>query len=213
MNPDGSANPVKVRGMSLMFGFGGKAQTTVIPMTKWLKAAGLNIKDVQVGAEVNSADGLIALQQGRVGGTWLLTPVWKLAPEKVPDARYMESSGFSLASYMMSKDFMASRPDVAKAILRATMRAQRTYLQGNYHADAKMVAAMAKATGAPETSITGTPALQFTTDLLYSKQAQQNMLDAQDAWFQVGGILQYPQPMTIDKMVDETLVKQVAAGQ
>jgi ABC-type nitrate/sulfonate/bicarbonate transport system substrate-binding protein len=183
----------------------------VITIAPWLKAnGGYGLKDVRT-TELSATDTLVALQSGSVDIAYLLTPFWQQA-DKGNYAKYIPNTSYSLASYMMSTDFIKQQPDVAKALLRATMRAQRTYLQGDYHADPKALAAMAKATGTPEANLSATPSLRFTSDLIFSKTATDKMMAAQQAWLDAGGILQYDKSLALERMVDNSLAQQVLAG-
>jgi NitT/TauT family transport system substrate-binding protein len=167
------------------------------------------VKDIQI-TEVAPADILVGMKQGSIDGGYIVTPFWKQL-EKDGTAKLVPNTGFSLASYIMPLDFIKAKPDVAKAILRAIMRTQRTYLQGNYHNDAKVVAAISQAVGAPETTITSADPLNFTKDLIFAPSATQVMQDLQQVWLD-NNILQYKTAIPLDKINDLSMAQDVAAG-
>jgi NitT/TauT family transport system substrate-binding protein len=208
---DGRLIESKIKGMRFNFATGGLSHSNAGMIARWLKEhGGYTVKDVQVVA-VGSSEALIGMQQGGVDGSVLVTPFWKEA-EKSGIAKFFPGTGYSLASYIMSTDLIKKQPDVAKAILRAVMRTQRTYLQGNYHNDPRVVAAISKAISAPETTITASNALVFTKDMLYTKAAEQTMQDDQAVWLEAGGIVEYKQPIPLDRVNDLSLAKDVLAG-
>jgi NitT/TauT family transport system substrate-binding protein len=209
-NSDGSVNKAKVKGMQFNFGSGGYASSTVVPIARWLKASGFSINDVHP-TELSGADTLAGLQQGSVGAGYLQSPFWLTAAQG-NFARLVPGTGFSLASYIMETNFTNTQPEVAKAILRAMLRTQRTYLQGDYHANAAVLAALVTATGSTADAIKATPSLRWTTDLMPTTAIVQNIADAQDDWLQAGGILQYQQALPMERINDVSLAKDVVAG-
>jgi NitT/TauT family transport system substrate-binding protein len=161
---------------------------------------------------MGSSDAVLAMQQGAIDMSLFTSPFWK-AIENMKIAQFVPGSGYSLSSLIMPVAFEQQQPEVAKAILRAIVRTHRTYLQGDYHKDAKVVAAMAKTTGVQESTITASDPLVFTTDLQYTKDAEQSITDAQTFWAQAGGLLSYTTPLALDKINDTSLAKAVVAGQ
>jgi NitT/TauT family transport system substrate-binding protein len=168
------------------------------------------VKDVS-GTELAGADALAALKAGAVGASYVQSPFWQQI-EKEGYARLIPGSGFSLASYIMETNFMKTQPDVARAILRALLRTQRTYLQGDYHANDLVVEALSKATSSPVETIKATPAMIWNTDLQPTPTMLRNIAEAQADWLEVGGVLQYTDPLPMDRINDLSIVNEVIAG-
>jgi NitT/TauT family transport system substrate-binding protein len=112
----------------------------------------------------------------------------------------------------MSTDFIKNQADVARALLRAIMRSQRSYLQGDYHVDPNVLPALAKQTGVPEDSITSAPSLVFTKDLQPSQSTIKAETDSQSVWLMARNVLQYTQPLPLERIQDLSLATAVAAG-
>jgi NitT/TauT family transport system substrate-binding protein len=139
-----------------------------------------------------------------------VTPFWKQA-ETDGFARWIPGTGTDNATYIMQKDFYIKQPDVAKAMLRALVRTHRTYLQGDYHPDAKVMDVIAKAMNIPAATIIA-PGLQlrFTSDLKFTPKVDQLTLDDQAVWIATGGCT-YSTPLPLDRINDTMVLDAVLA--
>jgi NitT/TauT family transport system substrate-binding protein len=209
-NADGSVNKAKIPGMSINPGAQGASSSSTLAVIAWLKDNGYTLKDVKV-TSLNFGDDIVALGNSAIQAAYVITPFWNKL-EQTNVARYINGSGFSLASYTMPTDFMKNQPDVARAIMRAIVRTTQTYLQGDYHKDPKILAALVKVLNTPEASITGVLPLNFVPDLMFAKVSLDAMQACQDMWLSQPGTLQYQQALPLDKLVDMSLVQDVLAG-
>jgi ABC-type nitrate/sulfonate/bicarbonate transport system substrate-binding protein len=209
--PDGKPLPDKVKGQKVNYGGGGMAHSNAGVVTQWLQSGGLQPSDIEIST-LGAGDSLIALQQGAITASYIVQPFCEQA--KAGDyAVKVPNTGYSFSSYMMSADFLKNKPEVAKAILRALARTSRTYLQGDYHQNEQVVAALSSAIGIPPEQLKASAPFKFTTDLQFGQPAIDSMLNDQNVWLSAGNVLSYNQAMPVDKFVDTSLAKQVLAGQ
>ena len=209
LNPDGSLNCADVPKMTFNFSTGGIGASIVYVIQPILAKCGYSLTQVR-SASLGGVDSYPALQNGAVSLTYLNTPQAQQAANG-NFAKLLPKTAYSLASYMMATSFVHKQPQVAAAILRAIMRTQRTYLQGNYHQNNQVVSAISAGTGFTPTQIAQDEPLLFTTDLNFSASANAAVLGIQDIWIKYG-IVNYKKPLTLAQINNSSLAAQVAAG-
>ena len=209
LNPDGTLNCADVPKMTFNFSTGGIAASIVYVIKPILDKCGYSLTKVK-SASLGGTDSYPALENGAVSLSYLNTPQAQEAAN-ANFAKLLPNTGYSLASYMMATSFIKSQPAVAAAILRAIMRTQRTYLQGDYHSNQQVVNVLSQNTGATAAQIAQDEPLLFTTDLQFSKSADDAVLGIQNIWIQYG-IVAYKQPLTLSQINDMNLATQVANG-
>jgi NitT/TauT family transport system substrate-binding protein len=161
----------------------------------------VTISDVSL-SPLFGANALIALQTGALQAADLFAPsssratstgAAKLAVEVPPGG-----------GAMIMGSVLKNQSAVAEAIARALLRTQRTYLQGDYHANPQVVSVIAKSLGIPTSAVTSpsNPNLIFnpagTYPVAYLAPAQEYYLSLTPK------ILTYSQPLTTAQLVDDT---------
>ena len=108
---------------------------------------------------------------------------------------------------------LTSRPMVARAIVRALLRTERTYLQGDYHANAQVAAAIAQALGVPVSAVASplNPSEVFDPSGSYPESA---LGPYQNFYMSVTPkIITYSKPLDVNSLVDSGLTASVLSGQ
>jgi NitT/TauT family transport system substrate-binding protein len=164
---------------------------------------------------VSGANLLVGLQTGSLDLSVLYDPLVStpglrgyaspvLLANKIPNVATQDVGG-----WVLSGDFMKSQPKAAAAFLRAVVRTERTYLQGNYLKNPATVQALASVTGLPVATVKTFTPDTFTPALMNSKVY---IADLQKDWTEVGGqILSYTKPLTVNQVVSNTILKKVLA--
>jgi len=211
---DGEVDVDKLRGATLALGTTGLGSVTTIPVSLFLAEHGLTLADVKV-KNLGGAEMLLAVENGLVDGGTLLTPFW-LETEKSGVARFVgsyggtEDGGFSANWYEMSQTFIDEKPEVARAMLRAILRTVRTYLQGDYHANPEVLAAISEVLDVPEATILAAPAYYFDPEMGLDSTVVEL---AQEVWIEfVPDALSYSEPLPVDAVTDHRIVDEVLAG-
>jgi NitT/TauT family transport system substrate-binding protein len=112
------------------------------------------------------------------------------------------------STYTMSADFIEDQPEVAEAIMRAITRTVRTYLQGDYHADDEVMAALSEAFGVPVEAMRQTPPLVFDPDMGLDVELLERI---QNVWID-NDVLEFDEPLPSDQLVDRSVVERVLGG-
>lgn len=201
--PDGEPDPERLRSATLAFGGLGMAGTpTLYEVVDWLERYDVDIEDIDE-QHLNGADMLIAMENGSIDGGWILDPFW-LELERSDTARFVAGQSASVGGYIVGPSRTA-RPDAIHAFFRALLRTTDTYLQGNYHEDPDVVAALAEIIGVDAETITATPPLVFVPEMRIDPDAAERV---QQEWFDLG-LLEYDEPLAVDEFVDQSPVEAV----
>jgi NitT/TauT family transport system substrate-binding protein len=191
-----------LRGGKIATGTIGAAASSVLPVQRWLDDFGWSVDDVEI-ASLNSADLLSALENGAIAGGYLLAPAWQMADQGDYAQLVSGQPPLSAGVYVMTEDLIRSEPDVAAAIARAMLRTVRTYLQGDYHADAEVMDALAEALGSPVEALTAGPSLVFDPDMGIDTDMIEEL---QEVWIEIGDVLSYDTPLPPADVVDTSPV-------
>lgn len=209
---DSSGNiiPDKLKGAKIAAGTGGIGSPSAYAINAFLQANGASLGDIQSPA-IGGSDIVVAIESGGLDGGYVLTPQWlSMKPEVAKYAGMFggfDGAGFSASAYEMNQTFIKNQPEVAEAIMRAIVRTIRTYLQGNYHNDPKVLAALAEVTGSPADALAKAPSVVFNPNLALNGQMMQ---DIQEMWIQYSpDTLSYKTPIPLDKLTDRQLVEKV----
>ncbi|OYD61466.1 ABC transporter substrate-binding protein [Rhodococcus sp. OK302] len=108
---------------------------------------------------------------------------------------------YTLVGWVGSEKFLNEKPDVAMAFFRAIARTQRSYLQGDYHANPDVAAKLADQMGITTDRIKELPNLLFDSNFGLGEKN----LEAQAYWRELG-LLTYPTDMTADQVYDTRYV-------
>ena len=109
----------------------------------------------------------------------------------------------TLGKYIFGTRFLNDEPETAEAIVRALMRTNRTYLQGDYHDDPEVMTILSEALGAPEESIASVSEYVLDPELGIDLDF---VTEAQKIWI-AGEGLDLEQPIDPSRFVDTTPVE------
>jgi NitT/TauT family transport system substrate-binding protein len=198
----GSATPetfdyASLRGTTIAVA-GGQGTTATYTFRKILERGGLTLSDVEF-VRVNAPEQLIALENGAVDGAYLLDPFW-IEAEKGTAAKFVSAAipGVSLGGFFFGGSMLEGDPAVGDAFIRALARTTRTHLQGNYHEDPEVVAALVAALEVPEENLLRTPPLVFDPDLTIPEGL---MAELQEGYIEEGS-LGYSELLPDDRIID-----------
>jgi NitT/TauT family transport system substrate-binding protein len=210
----GEIIPEKLDGAKIAAGTGGIGSPSAFAINAFLEDNGASLDQIESPA-IGGSDMLVAIEQGSLDGGYVLTPQW-LSLEDGDVAQYagmyggFGGEGFSASAYEMSQTFIDDQPEVAAAIMRAIARTVATYLQGDYHADPEVLAALAEVTATPADSIASAPPLVFNPEMPINGEMVE---DIQTMWIEYApDTLAYKEPIPVDKLVNRDLIEQVLAG-
>jgi NitT/TauT family transport system substrate-binding protein len=179
-------------------------------LTLILDKYGMTVKDVDEVA-IGFPEMLIALSNKSLDVAMLPEPYTTTAEQQglgvviVPEEHV--GAGELTSMVFMSEAFMHDRHDVAVRFLRALLRAAKETGEG-YTKDPAMDALLAKATGLKLEAIRDSVAYAFDPTLDIGKYAPS--LERQEAAFRKNGRLSYPATLSMDKLVDASLIREAA---
>jgi NitT/TauT family transport system substrate-binding protein len=204
---DSSGKPdvCKFKGRTIAVGGpSGLGGTGTLAVAKLLSACQLTAKDIRV-SPLTGANAVTALQAGAIDAAVLYDPLYRTFQQsgvaKAAETFYTPGGAFD--GLPAAGIFMGPRrhtdPAVTDAIIRAVARTDRTYLQGDYHHDPKVRAALTKTLGVPDAYFDATPSLLFDPNLAFKLTS----VDAlQRTWLDIGGLLTYTRLMTPTQIAD-----------
>ncbi len=205
LKPDGSLDVDKARGMKIVPGVGGLGNGGMLPVYEYFKEYGLSMTgDVEVVSLSSPADVAIALETGSIGGGLLLSPFWVDAREK-DHSELVAAKGFLAGGYAANKDFIENEPEVAAAFFRAVSRTIATYLQGETRTSPETLELVAEALKQPLEVIEASPGYEF-DPTLPPPFNDEVFSGFQEMWFELGGILDYDEPLRIEDMLDRSVI-------
>lgn len=160
---------------------------------------------------VVGANLLVALQQGAVDLAFLLSPL----PD-TPGIGDYAALAYSIGVNDPGTDYAGwalgpvrnRQPAVADAFVRAVVRTVRTHLQGDYLANAEVLAALARALGVPADVLAKSRPVVFRPDQRFRTGA--GLAQLQGYWGDAGGLLSYDTPIDGSRVVDAGIADRVA---
>lgn len=169
-----------------------------------LAKAGLTLRDVS-WKSMAMADIVIGLENGAVNVALLLDPAWhKADPGKVAFA-FPFPPGIVLGGYLFGPNLLEKRRAVGEAFVRALARTVRTHLQGNYGADPRVVAALAREMQLSEAQVrTSAQSMQFPVDMAIHKDLAALL---QKSYLSTPAILTYDKPLPDAQVIDRTFLR------
>ncbi len=211
---DGNVIAEKLKGAKIAAGTGGIGSPSAFAINAFLQDHGLSIDDIESPA-IGGSDMLIAIENGGLDGGYVLTPQW-IELDNGDQAQYaglyggFDGEGFSASAYEMNGEFIEEQPDVAAAIMRAIARTVATYLQGDYHEDEEVLAALAEVTGTPGDAIASAPELVFSPDMPINADMIE---DIQQMWIDFApDTLSFDEPLPLEQIVDRSIIERVLEG-
>lgn len=162
-----------------------------------LEKAALDLRAVSWRA-MGIGDILVALENGAINVGFLFDGIWQKADTSkvvfafggVPDI----SGGYFYGPSLLRQN----RP-AGEAVMRALTRTVRTYLQGKYHADPKVNAALAKLLGVSEEALRASGELNFPPDMPI---ARRTAVVLQKTYALNPDVLTYADPLPDEKVID-----------
>lgn len=202
LNPDGSVNADKLKGTALGLGSGGLGASNAVLVVPWLQELGLEPTDFEYPT-YTGPDILVALENEAVSAGWLTDPYWASASESgIGSLQVGFAPDQSIAGYMLSGELLDERRETGEAFVRALARTNEEYLAGDYHSDDEVVKVLADAIGVKPDQIASGSGYTFPADLAFDHHVVETL---QEVWLQVGGILEYDEPIPVDDVIDATL--------
>lgn len=177
----------------------GWQSAAVYPVATAAAQGDLSLNDVDLVA-ANGDDAADRLLGGELAAAWVDQPAW---------ARVADADGFALAATLpagepvdgtvLSERLLDADRAVGLAYARAVIRTINTYLTGDYHDDADVMAALAEATGADADDLAAMPSLLFDWEIRTGTTERM-----QGAMIEIGAV-GYERPVPEDGLVDRTL--------
>lgn len=198
----------EVPGMKIVTGPGGITGGVSVFVERWLASVGHSVADVEM-LSMGSSDALVALKSGAIDAAYLPTPIWTQMDGQDFARQVDIGEGAPVTAFLMNQDFMADEPEVARAIVRALVRTARTHLDGDYHADPEVMAALEEPLGIPAGDIAAGDPKEFvdlTFDPAFIEEAQELWLGLDEE------VLSYDEPLTVEDVADTSIVEVVKAG-
>jgi NitT/TauT family transport system substrate-binding protein len=203
----GQFDPCKMKGLTVSVGgSAGVGASDVLFLNGFLQKCNLTIKDVKISS-IGGPNELIALQQGSIDAGFLADPLWKAAqsggyaqPLIIPG-----TSTPTLGGYLMGS-LRTQHPDVAQAFIRAMVRTSRTYLQGDYHANPTVIAALSAELHQTASVISAAPSQVFDPNLIFTTDGASQL---QKIWLGAGGVLNYSSALPNNQVYDPSVLQAV----
>jgi NitT/TauT family transport system substrate-binding protein len=178
------------------------------PITAVLRQDDLSLNEVHID-QASGAEAVKLLQDGKVTGAWLPEPAWR---SLVGDNRFRliatlpaseTLSGVALSARLTDHDRDRA---VGLAFVRAIIRTINTDLANDYQKDAKVMRALATATGIDRKDLAATPPWLFDWELrAYTTERMQT------TFIRLGAVL-YEQEIPERDIVDRTLYRDAVAS-
>lgn len=207
LGPDGDLADDAPDRLSMAMGAAGKAAASIVPVSGWLESQGLTFDDVEV-SNLSGNDIVVALDTGAIQAGYLPSPGYLVIAESGCCTLVTGQPPFTAATFAMSGTFIDDEPEAAEAVVRAMARTNRDHLQGDYHADDEVAAAMSDLYGLPVEALRQTTPLVFDPALRLDVAAIEQL---QDLWIEQG-VLELDAPVPIDRLTDPSVVER-AIGQ
>jgi len=200
-------NPALLKGQ-IVVSTGGNGSVAAHALRMELDKAGLTLNDV-TWRQMSPSDMLVALENGGINVALLLDPTWlKIDQSKavLPFPYPAEVTG----GYFFGPNLLVKNRAVGEAFMRAMVRTQRTYLQGNYGNNPRVVAALAKELELTEEQIRASAeSIRFPADMPMPK----NFAEAvQNTFLSVAGLLNYTKPLPDEQVMDRSFLRAAGAG-
>lgn len=167
---------------------------------------GVSITDL-TWEQIASADMVTALDNGAVDMAWLLDPYWLDVAERPDDYVLVATQiyGEAIGGYYFGPEAFAQNRDAAEAFTRAIVRTINTYLAGDYHADAEVMAVLAETIGQPAEAMERVPSLLFTWEI--ADGVGERIQDT----LRIAEVLGFEEPLAESEFVDRSLYEAAAA--
>jgi NitT/TauT family transport system substrate-binding protein len=201
-------NPKVLKGKNIGVNPGGLAAPSEYGLYDAIRKAGLKPSDVRMTPFSDPASMVQALDSGQIDGASIGPPYTAaLRPGIAFQAEPGYPATIQIAGYFATTQFIDSRRAVGVAFFRAMERTVNTYLSGNYHDDAAVMAKMATQLGTTVASLEVAPSVPFDFDI-----PAQSVVSLQQMYQAVPGTLQGTSPVKAGQLLDLSLVIDAAQG-
>lgn len=196
-------NPCDLRGLLVSAGGAGIAGAAAAPLYHYLQQCDLTVDDIRL-SPLAGADLAAALQADAVDLGQLSDPIWTDADQKGYAELLIPFGTAQQTGYLMGK-FRHEHPEATAAFAKSIAEANATYLRGDYHANAEVMAALVELLGVPEATLKANLPLVFPADGVFD--ADEILRSIQEAWIGIGDLLNYDTPLPADRIIDNSFVK------
>ncbi len=162
-----------------------------------LEKAGLDLRAVSWRA-MGIGDILVALENGAVNVGFLFDGVWQKADQSKVVFAFGGTPDIS-GGYFYGPSLLHDNRLVGEAVMRALTRTVRLYLQGQYHQNEKVNAALAKLLGVPVDDLRRSGELSFPPDMPIALHTAAVL---QKTYALNPGVLTYTEPMPDERVID-----------
>ena len=201
--PNGTFDPAKLRGQTVATAVGTGAPVSMV-LEEELERSGISADDVTFQT-MGATDILVALESGAVKAGWLSDPVW-LEAEKSPDLAFAfgQPEDITMGAVLFGPNLLEKDRDKGKRLLAGMRSVVADHLQGAYHDDPEVRAALVKQLEISDDQLDKLPELVFPPDLAYPE----GLTDRYQATYaRQEGVLVYSDPLTEDEVIDADLAK------
>lgn len=205
---DGELDPDKVDGMKIVLGTQKEASPTVYVLKTALDKVDKSVEDVEVMGLNPNADSLVALQNGAVDGAHLLSPFSD--DPGLADCCVLVQETIAAGKYAAMAEDLEAEPELYEAFVRAVIRTNRTYLQGNYHENPEVAPILAEFTGAPLETVEAAKTWYGFGD--EARNDDELVEELQTMWLDFGEILAYDEAMPLEDVSTQAIVDAVNQG-
>lgn len=207
LNPDGSLKKPVPSDFSVSLGNQGLGPVSIYWTEQYLEKNGTTMKNVR-NVSLNQADILTALENGGIDAGYVNDPFAGALLSNPNFERVAPSGG--AGGILTTSSFISQHPQVLQAVMRALLRTARTYMGPGYRNNTMVINQMSKWLGVPVSTIDKSPPLDFTPDMNLSA-FDQILLGAQTTWLKLG-VLNYHKPLTLNQLVDPSVLAQVTGS-
>jgi NitT/TauT family transport system substrate-binding protein len=205
---DGSVDPEGLKGARIALGPNGWGDLAAGFLREWLVENGLTTDDIDIQS-FNSVDALTQLENGGLDGAVLADPLHQQAIDRNFGTLFLSfPEGSTFNGYFVGPNLLESHREAGEAFFRAIARTTANYLQGDYHADPDVAAAIAEVTGAPLELVNANESLIFDPTLALDPSWANEL---QETWIAIGGVLGYDEALPVEAWVDTSLIEPLAA--
>jgi NitT/TauT family transport system substrate-binding protein len=203
LRPEFAENPELLRGQRILMN-SGRVSSNVLTVGQYLESVGLSINDVVIDSAPPD-EMVAALESGEAAGAYLTSPRYLDIVERgVAVSAFPEPPGYVMAGIVAGPS-ITDQPDVLQAFVRAYARTFRDHLQGDYHADEEVVAALATSLGVEPDVVRSAPNYVFDPEL---RMLEEPFLELQ-RFFRELGSLEVDEPIPFDTAFDTSYLERL----
>ncbi|MDQ6522341.1 ABC transporter substrate-binding protein [Nocardioides sp. LHD-245] len=201
--PNGTFDPERLRGETVATAVGNGAPVSMV-LEEELERSGISAADVTFQT-MGATDILLALESGAVKAGWLSDPVW-LEAEKSDKLTFAfgQPEDITMGAVLFGPNLLEKDRDKGARLLAGMRSAIADHLQGTYHDDPDVRAALVKQLEISEAQLDQLPELVFPPDLVYPA----GLTDRYQATYaRQKDVLVYSDPLAENEVIDDELAK------